>query len=159
MEEKLSEIWILGRNDPRDKKQTPEFNLAQDDNTSHQVFGSSLASKIRLVLASETSLDKLPQAVAQIKEYVIDKSGLLARLLQFRPYDGCCDPMAAFAVNHVDSAATYSPSLISVDADTGLLSSATGHFISLVQDIQVDTGYLSWLRKAIDLDEAEEIAS
>jgi len=67
--------------------------------------------------------------------------------------------MAAFVVNHVDSAATYKPVPISVDADTGLLSSASGHVISLAQDIQVETGYLPWLREAIDLDEAEEIAS
>ena len=153
LEEKVHEIWILGGNDPRSTDPTPEFNLSQDAAASHYIFSSALALKVRLVLASDTSPDKLGYVVDQIRDFVVDKRGMLARLLQIRPHECCFDPLAAYAMSQAAAvAANYEKVPMSVNPSTGLLSFGNGKLVYLVQDLSVTTGFLPWLQKAIELD-------
>jgi hypothetical protein len=158
LEEKVREIWILGGNDPRGMDPTPEFNLSQDAAASHYVFRSALASKVRLVLASDTSPNKQGYVVDQIQDFVAGKRGILARILQFRPDECCFDALAAYAMIQEAYKARHEQIPMSVDANSGLLSFGSGQLVCLVRDLRVETGFLPWLQKAIELDNYDAIA-
>ncbi|KAI2502471.1 Psort location Cytoplasmic [Fragilaria crotonensis] len=157
LEEKVHEVWILGGNDPRSADPTPEFNLSQDAAASHYVFRSALASKVRLVLASDTSPDNQGHLVDQIQDFAAGKRGMLARILQVRPQECCFDPLAAFATIQVASAGRHEQIPMSVNPNTGLLTFGNGQLVGLVQDLRVETGFLPWLQKAIELDDANAV--
>ena len=161
LQEKVNEIWILGGNDPvadSNSKQKPEFNFARDIIATKQVLeGKQLANKIRLVLGCDTSFETLPHVVDDVKEQVLiawrqHPSDFYCRLLYSHPEASCFDPICTFVMEHHPAMAQLQSHNVTVCEETGLLllQPDGGHnSIKIVCNINIDTGYLPWIRKSL----------
>jgi hypothetical protein len=159
LEDKLSEIWILGGNDPNGDPIAPEFNFATDSIATNQVFHHA-HTKIRLILATDTAPEKHTDVMDALKEQVKGGRGILSRIIDTDPSAACFDSMCAHLMeNRTGRLETLK---IFICKETGLIINDDDDdddddddviAISVARPTDVHTGYLPWIRKAIELDE------
>jgi inosine-uridine nucleoside N-ribohydrolase len=168
LEQKVSNIWILGGNDPTTATpdSRPEFNFSQDAAATKQVLMSRniLAPKIHLVLGSATSPDEHPHVVKEVTDFVQDRTGtgglFYSDLLKQYPREVCFDPICAYLMEHPQEAA-WEEERVTVNEKTGLLQRCNdeeGVRISLTRKITLDDSYWTWIRKAIGTDDDSALA-